>query len=165
MNLLPFEEFSLESTLPCDKVISILASFAWKKQHLQAAGIHFSRNEADGLIRFDVEPVSSHRSPFVPVINGIAKGIDNGCFLTISMGLPPATFAFLLALCTWFVVNMVLIIGNYTVDSGNAFSPKLGFLFSMGALGFAIICVLLFKREARRNRLAITKTLAKAEGN
>ena len=163
MSLLPFEEFYLDSTLMRDEVITLFASTAWKKQQL--AGHRTQSSETDRTVRFDVEPVQKYRSSFLPIINGVAKTTDTGCCLKISTELPVATVVLLLAICTWLVVSMALMIGNTTAEYSYSFSPKVGVISGTGAVVFAVIGVLLFKVEARRNRLALTRRLAIAEGN
>jgi len=157
MKILPWEEFYLQTNLSLPEAVRLIAVPPEKKRkHYSKAG---ASDEKWGETTFQIKPAVTYRSSFLPVISGIGKSILRGSEIKISMSLPFGSYAFLLAVIIWGLVEGFILATQedsaFSNDSINVSKliPVLVFIPSV------VIIISAFKFEVHRNKRFLIQRL------
>ena len=157
MKILPWEEFYLQTNLSLPEAVRLVVVSPEKKRE------HYSKSDTsdekwDEII-FQIKPAVTYRNSFLPVISGIGKSTLSGSEIKISMSLPFGSYAFLLAVIIWGLVEgfILAIQGDFVFS--NDLPNVLKLIPVLVFIPLAVIIISVFKFEVHRNRRFLIRRL------
>ncbi|HEX8494010.1 MAG TPA: hypothetical protein VF658_14285 [Pyrinomonadaceae bacterium] len=147
MAFVPYEHFTIDTSLPFDKAVDRIAQLIEPKRSFRNP---FSREhkEFEGSVTpqdFKISRIIHYRNSFLPIINGQFVKTPLGTRLTVRMTLHPFVIAFLIL---WSGVIGLSFVMALRESDGKAAAP-----FMLGMLAFVYLLTTgAFKWEARKAR-------------
>ena len=157
MKILPWEEFYLQTNLSLPEAVRLIAVSPEKKRE------YYSKADASDEKRdetiFQIKLAVTYRSSFLPVISGIGKSTPRGSEIKISMSLPYGSYALLLAVIIWGLVEgfTLVIQGDFVFSNDSINVSKL--IPVLVFIPLFVIIISVFKFEVHRNKRFLIRRL------
>ena len=167
-NLLPFDNFTLQTKLSATDVWQRIENITEAKEH---SSFSFSGNSTKPYVgelsdrTFKIWRVTNQRNSFLPIIKGQVATYLGKTEIAIKMR--PAVFV-LVFMCLWLGIVGITCVGiiintflEFQEQPGKHFSPVSLIPFGMFAFGYALLTIA-YKTESRKSK-AFLKELLEAE--
>ena len=157
MKILPWEEFYLQTNLSLPEAVRLIIVSPEKKRG-NYSKVDTSDEKRDE-IKFQIKPAVTYRSSFLPVISGIGKSTQRGSEIKILMSLPFGSYALLLAVIIWGLVEgfVLAIQGDFVFSNDSTNVSKL--IPVLVFIPLVVIIISAFKFEVHRNRRFLIRRL------